>query len=94
MPKPNQHRPELDISCGTAALEAVAHKLEYRLNQKGRGSFASSHEILGILIEEMTEFTEEVHKNSSSDELVKELLDIAVAAVWGIASIESGGTDW
>lgn len=65
-----------------------------RIEEKGRGAFVSSHEILGILTEEMTEFTEAVHAKSSDEEKIAELTDIAVAALIGITSIRCGGTQW
>ena len=77
-----------------AAIEAVEQKLGYRANQKGLGSFASSHEILGIIEEEVLEFKIAVHGNLTDKQKVEELLDIAVGALFGIASITSGGTDW
>ena len=43
------------------ALESIEEKLNYRKKQKGMGTFASIHEILGVLDEEMAEFRDEVH---------------------------------
>jgi len=76
------------------ASEGVKHKLQYRRGQKGNGTYASIHEALGILQEEMTEFENEVHAKTSRKNQVEELKDIAVGAIWAIASIESGGIDW
>lgn len=36
-----------------AAIAAIKMKLEYQMGQKGMGTYASGHEALGILIEEM-----------------------------------------
>lgn len=77
-----------------AALDSVSRKLAYRIEKKGSGSMASSHEILGIIVDEVEEYRDEVHSKSFSALKVEELKDIAVAAIFGIASIQSGGVDW
>ena len=85
-----------------AALSDVGCKLLERAKQKGLGTMASNHEILGIIVDEVQEYRDEVHAKPSetcSQETIKirrieELKDIAVAAIFGIASIESGGVDW
>lgn len=77
------------------AITRVSAKLTERLRQKGRGIFVSSHEILGIITEEYLEYEDEVHvgpgaiRNQS-----KELVDIAVACLMGIASMNTGKMDW
>ena len=55
---------------------------------------ASNHEILGIIDDELQEYRDEVHAKSKDEKKIEELKDIAVAAILGIASIKSGGTDW
>ena len=80
---------DLDI-----ALRNVEYKLYFRAKQKGMGSMASGHEILGIIEDEVQEYRDEVHAKSSDARKIAELLDIAVAALFGIASIQSGGVDW
>lgn len=76
------------------AFEEVDSKLHWRMEQKGMGTYASCHEALGILQEEMTEFEDAIHGKLPSEHKVQELIDIAVGAIWGIASIRSGGVDW
>lgn len=76
------------------ALESCAKKLNYRVSQKGLGAMASNHEIYGIIRQETTEYEDAIHKRLSDIAKVEELLDIAVACLFGIASIKSGGTDW
>lgn len=76
------------------AIDALVKKLFFRVDQKGLGAYASGHEILGIIQDEVYEFRDEVHGRGSDDAKVQELLDIAVGAIWGIASITSGGVDW
>ena len=87
-------RHQLTIDQLTEAINSVVEKLECRVGQKGLGSMASSHEILGILTDELAEFRDEVHQKSGADRKVAELIDVAVAAIFGIASIKSGGVDW
>jgi len=76
-----------------AAINAVRSKLEYRQKQKGMGTYSSCHETLGIIKEEFNEYLDEVHIKNDVGQL-QELADIAVACIWGIASITSGGQDW
>ena len=77
-----------------AALNSVGKKLMYRAEQKGLGCMASNHEIYGIIRQETGEYEEAIHKRMPQHEKVEELKDIAVAALFGIASIQSGGVDW
>lgn len=76
------------------ALETVARKLRYRMSQKGLGTMASRHEIYGVLAEEMHELMLEIHGKDKGDGLIRELTDIAVGCIFGIASIENKGVDW
>ncbi len=76
-----------------AACE-VNKKLLYRMETKGNKSYASIHEIYGLLHQELNELDEAIHKRYTDADKIEELKDIAVAAIFGIASIESGGIDW
>ena len=75
------------------ALQLLKDKLKYRLKQKGYGTFASTHEIAGVLDEEHRELKETVHYNNMED-FEKELLDIAVGAVFGVACVQAKTLDW
>ncbi len=75
------------------AIDCILLKLDEQLRKKGRGTFVSIHEISGVLDEEVREFKDEIHTNKY-DDIVKELEDIAVTCLWGIASINSGKVDW
>lgn len=88
------NRQQLTIDDLKTAIGDVTVKLFFRATQKGLGSMASSHEILGIIDEEVNEYRNEVQTNSTADHKIEELKDIAVAAIFGIASIQSGGVDW
>lgn len=72
-----------------AGLEAVRDLLEFRLKQKGNGSYASTHEIYGMLAEEVKEVLDELQANNNV-EFAKELLDVAVVAIWGYISVAYG----
>jgi NTP pyrophosphatase (non-canonical NTP hydrolase) len=63
-------------------FEAV---LREKIKQKGDRSFNSPHEALGVLTEEYMELIQAVQSNNPN--LVREeLLDVAVSAIWGVAS--------
>lgn len=87
-------RQRLNLNDLTKAHNDVYIKLLYRLDQKGPGVMASSHEILGIIQDEVIEYRDEVHKKSNAGAKIEELKDIAVAAIFGIASIQTDGVDW
>ena len=76
-----------------SAFKTVRDALEQRLEEKGCHSFTSSHEISGVLKEGSDEMWDAVHLNSNQL-LRKELIDIAVAAIWGIVSIDADALDW
>lgn len=90
----SNQRQQLATAEFESALNSVAEKLDFRRRQKGDGTFASIHEALGVLQDELTEFRDEVHAKTNRTAQVEELKDIAVGAIWAIASIESGGVDW
>jgi hypothetical protein len=70
------------------------HKMLYkRIEQHGDGAFSSSHEILGILNEEMLEYSLEVCGNDREGQ-IRELIDVAVGAIFGAASLKSGKAEW
>lgn len=72
-------------------MERIKNKWKFRLDQKGWGIFQSSHEISGIIDEEVREMKDDLRDNLC---LENELVDIAVAAAHGVASIESEKMDW
>ena len=90
-------RPEVEQDIIEMALDRLKKKLAYRLEQKGRAAWVSTHEIKGLVDEEIDELKDACHKNNILD-FEEELLDIAVAAVFGLASIyKLGGSeriDW
>ena len=75
------------------ALVKVKAMLEARLRQKGKGTFASTHEIYGVIAEEFDELGDELRSNNAA-QFRNELTDIAVGAIFGIACIDAQKTDW
>lgn len=69
------------------ALVKVSEMVEFRMAQKGRGSYVSRHEALGIVAEEYHELIHAV-QSEPLDRVEAELLDIAVAAVFGLVSVK------
>ena len=66
-----------------------------KLDGKGVGIFVSSHEIVGKLREEVRELETEVFGKGADivdrpQRMRDELMDIAVVALHGVASIDSG----
>jgi len=86
-------RPEYNPDILDLVFERVKDKLHYRLLQKGKGIYMSSHEILGIITEEYDEYKAEVRANNAFGQ-EEELLDIAVGCVFGLASLLSNKMDW
>ena len=74
-------------------IQVVVRKLEFRMKEKGRGAFVSSHEIMGIVSEEYDEMKEAVQENDHN-KLFDELADIAVGSIKGMASMQAGELDW
>jgi hypothetical protein len=75
------------------ATKELIEKLNFRLKQKGKGTFTSTHEITGIITEEYHELIEEL-KNNNIQAFKQELLDIAVACLFGVACIDQDSIDW
>lgn len=96
-------RPEVADYVIDNSLMLLKQKLNQRLQEKGKGAFASSHEILGVITEEYLELIEavkykpfEINQAKAIDEkkerIIEEMLDIAVGCVFGMASIND--CDW
>ena len=78
-----------DIQDGAVekAIELLKNEISRRLKQKGNSIFTSYHEILGIVEEEKHELVEAVIQNDINC-IKNELMDIAVACVFGAACID------
>lgn len=90
------HRKKINVSYVEDAVEQLKHRIYLKIKEFGNHSYASRHEILGQLQEEYAELTEAVQKDKSKDKLQirSELMDIAVACVWGVLSIDTKSIDW
>ena len=86
-------RPELTADDINIAICKLQKEVARRLNEKGRGSFASRHEILGVATEEYHELIEAVTLKSL-DEVEDELFDLAAGAVISAACIMSNKVEW
>jgi NTP pyrophosphatase (non-canonical NTP hydrolase) len=75
------------------SLYVIGKKTSERLEEKGWGTLASTHEILGVINEEHAELIEAVKSNNRAA-VRDEILDIAVACHFAIACIDSGTLDW
>lgn len=84
--------PEIVITSENMEIskKEVFTRLAKRIEEKGRTGFYSEHEASGKLVEEMIEFIMGVQKRDSKEEKISELEDIAVAAIWSIASYHAG----
>lgn len=81
-----------------STFKEIFKELEYRNNvniqDKGLGAFASNHKIYGVLAEELNEYLDAIQQKQSSADKIDELYDIAVAAIFGIASINNQSVNW
>lgn len=69
------------------AFGDVRKMMAKRLVQHGRGGYIGPHETYGILAEELNkECLDAVHANDVQ-QVIKELIDVAVGAIFGIASL-------
>lgn len=88
-----KHRPKISCDDLSTAQYDIGVKLHKRMKEKGNGAWLSRHEILGILTEEKKEVIDAVH-GGTLDELRKELIDVAVGCIFGIACIDQKTLDW
>jgi hypothetical protein len=69
-----------------AAFTVLGDSLKSRLLKHGKKSFIGPHEVLGVIEEEMHELREAVRSNKRK-EVIAELLDVGVGAIFGVASL-------
>ena len=82
--------PQMNID---EAFAFVKEAMGRRLVEKGYGTFASSHEVLGVLTEEHHELIEAVQSNEPKA-FEDELVDVAVGAIFALACLRSFTMDW
>ena len=86
-------RPVVLQAVTISSLSKVMEKLAFRINENGDRIFMSRHEIHGVVEEEIQELRSALSEDGI-EHYREELLDVAVAAIWGVVSIDSGRTDW
>ncbi len=74
------------------AVAITVEKLKDRLKKHGVYSMMGPHEILGIVTEEYQELITATHQNLRQ-EVKSELVDIAVACIFGLASLNQQDID-
>ncbi|HUU83514.1 MAG TPA: hypothetical protein VM243_08425 [Phycisphaerae bacterium] len=74
------------------AIRHCHDELKRRMAMKGRGAFISPHEALGAITEEHKELIDAVQSNALGS-VYAELTDLAVGAIFAMASIRQGGMD-
>ena len=82
-------RPSISNGALEQTLDDLRKAIHRAIEKHGDGACVSLHEVRGMIEEERDEFAEEVHKNNIPGAR-SEALDIAIAAVWGAASIKDG----
>lgn len=90
------NRPAVSTNEIEIGIKHLVDKLMYRLQTKGNLSFASRHEILGIITEEYKELIDAVQVNGEvgHKDSKRELLDVGVAALFGYICMNSGHIEW
>lgn len=86
-------RPLVDNDQIKVAIDDLRQVMKRRLEEKGRGAFLSRHEILGVIEEEYSELVGAVTEPEMAA-VVDELLDVAVACIFGVACIKADFCDW
>jgi hypothetical protein len=73
----------------TEVLLSAGNLIRFHYKKKGEGAAISTHEVYGLLAEEMDELMEAMRDDDASH-FYDELMDIAVAALHGAVSLRSG----
>ena len=74
-------------------LNKIKINLQKRLEKHGPRPYNSRHETLGIITEEYTELCNAICNDESHEEFSEELMDVAVACIFGIYSLEQKDTN-
>jgi len=82
-----ERRAELTDKEIEKSLALVKEKIEMRLLQKQRGAYIGNHETYGILSEEFNKELLDALKANDNEQFYCELIDIAVGAILGMASM-------
>lgn len=87
-------RPKVDALEISLVLEQLSRGMAARLKKHGYGAYVGPHEALGVITEEYAELVEAARRSDrpgDATEFADELLDVAVAALFGIASLRTTG---
>lgn len=85
-------RPKLDEDALEKIIPDLIANMKKALAKHGYGATLSTHEALGDLREEETELVLAIIANDKKHTRA-ELLDVAVSALWSIASMDAGYMD-
>ena len=83
-------RPDVSDAAVARAFMELRMALTDRVTRHGPGAFAGPHEIDGVLDEEIREWKHAVWINDNQGRR-RELLDVAVVCLFGLASLEELG---
>jgi len=77
------------------ALADVQDRMVKLMERQGPRAFISSHEILGVLVEEVSELSHAVKEHDCASEPVQiECMDIALGAIFSLCCSRLGGLEW
>jgi len=74
-------------------VEVVLAAMDRQFESKGTGALKSRHEIFGTVAEEMLELTLALYADPI-EPFHEELVDVAVAALFGVICIQANTLDW
>jgi hypothetical protein len=94
--------PELIYDDLSENKQAVAHEairelkrhMAEVLDRKGTESFSSSHEVLGVVEDELSELVAAIQKKQPLNDVRHELLDLAETCIFAVACIDANTMDW
>lgn len=86
-------RKEITDEAMLVSIRQVEVWLGKRLQQKGYGTFSSTHEIRGVIDDEFEELKEALHEKDVN-KIYWELRDVAVGCVFAMACLKEGTLDW
>lgn len=90
------NRKKIDERLVNGTMDQLQRRISEKLKQRGDHSFASRHEILGLITEEYHELVDAIKLDTTAYRrfIRNELFDIAITCVWGILSIDTESVDW
>ena len=88
-----EHRHQIRKDQILAEHKRLLLQLVKRYEEKGQGIAVSRHEIVGLISEEWQELLDALRSNDE-DDFYDELIDIAVACLHGMISINTTKMDW